>query len=224
MEKPKPCPECPKYKTCRSLCPEVEAWVSQDNTELDRGTFTASSPSSKVREYAISVDFNIGDRPDDMLDVLTAMVDKPIMVENDSNRWEAWETLQCLRLSKKLEEFAWLYYWEGKRIKDISAIIGKSAKTIDKRHQLLKRHVASRMNRLKVWKLIEDGAYRVDNDITMMILRKYFKDLFGINEIRNEFNLQHSQVNSAVTKCLDFMEKEYGIEVGGTSLRKRSKG
>jgi hypothetical protein len=220
VEKPKPCPECPKYKTCTALCPEVEEWVSQDNIELDRGTYQASRPAYSMSN-SLGPDASEGETSDDMIDILSGTTPKHVLVEVESNRWDSWEKLQGLRMSKKLEEFAWLYYWEGKRIKDIAAIIGKSSKTIDKRHQLLKRHVASRLNRLEVWRLIDSGAYRVENEISMMILRKYFKELYGINEIRNAFNLQHSQVNSVVTKCLDFMEKRYGIEVGGTSLRKR---
>ena len=34
MNKPKPCPECTKYDICLTLCPPIEAWVSQDHSKL----------------------------------------------------------------------------------------------------------------------------------------------------------------------------------------------
>lgn len=190
--KPKPCPECPKYKTCRKLCPEVEQWVSQDHV---------GSPADEI--------IQIADRPlgyNDFVDNCNQTND-PVIPDPEVAA-AAWSKIVTLKLPKTSFEFAELYYHQGKTLAQVAKELKISSQAANERHKKLKRDVKDRLQRIEIWEKMKDeiGTFK-DLYTHDAVNTLYFGFLWDRVEIaiftkRSYASVQHI-IQDALKKYLD---------------------
>lgn len=177
QDKPRPCPECPKYSTCRKPCDEVERWVSQDHVGLNT-------------RVVLLQDMDLPNSYNSFLDRAANNKENVDMVRPDPElAKESWEIVEALNIPEKAMEFAELYYRQGKTLAQTAKALGISSQAANDRHKKLKKEVRERLQRIEIWSEIKDEFSDLEdgdlgrNDIILMLFFGALKDRKKIAEI-----------------------------------------
>jgi DNA-directed RNA polymerase specialized sigma subunit len=192
--KPRPCPECPKYRTCTELCERVERWVDQDRV----GRSSREVLETKVPDMDVF--------SNEFLDYMNIHHRVEIEPDPEYSR-RAWERLKSLNLSKLSMDFARLYYWEGKSLSRVAAILLISAQAADDRHNILKNEIRDKLERQEKWEEMKHLFQDSCKTYASMVICMYYKDLYNITDIAEmlETNYDHVYhiVKTAIQEYLD---------------------
>lgn len=186
--KPRPCPECPKYKQCRKPCDAVERWISQDHT---------GRPAREILQQ-VELDPNYNLFVDQASELNKEFIVKPDPVLAA----KAWEKVLSLKLSKNSFEFAKLFYKDGKRLFEIAAILKISSQACIYRHKILKKEVKNKLQRIEIWDKIKgdyEGRYLT---FTEMVVCLYFKEMLSRVEIFEMSGCSYSWIHEIVKRVV----------------------
>ena len=140
---PGPCPDCPRYKTCKKMCEKVEMWVNQD---------TVGRNSNILLENRVRTGSE--ERLDDYVDYC-AFHNSDIVKPDSTLSIDTWNDVCTMRLSDKIIRMIYSYYMLGKRIRDIAIDEKTSSQTIDQRHIQAKKSIAKHLEQRNNWDIIK---------------------------------------------------------------------
>lgn len=200
QDKPSPCPECPKYKTCTKPCDTVERWVSQDHVGLNT-------------RVTLLQDMDLPGCYNSFLDRAANREENKIMVKPDKElAKETWEAVVSLNLPKKAFEFAELYYHQGKTLAKTAAALGISSQAASDRHKKLKKEIKDRLQRIEIWKEIKHSYSRIslyDNDKNVkLIIMLFYGGLLSRHQIAEAIGVTYAWVGDVIRKFnRNFLDK-----------------
>jgi hypothetical protein len=184
--KPRPCPECDKFKDCKTLCAPARRWADQD--QVGGGDLLLENSESGGGNSFSLVDIAFHCDNVDQFD--SAVSDG------------AWELILSMNVPEHVLEFIRLYYKEGLRKCEIARRLDMSDSAINVRHSAAKKVVADRLLRrdaYEVLRFVKLGHQMVE-DIFNMYFRSYssrqvISEVLGIrrnlvyNIVRNLWNM-----------------------------------
>lgn len=186
QDKPKPCPECEKYRTCRKPCDEVERWISQDHVGLNTRV-TLLQDMDLPHSYNSFLD-RVANKPENV-----TMVKPDMDLARDS-----WEVILSLNIPKKALEFAELYYHQGKNLAGTAKALKISSQAALDRHKKLKKEVKERLERIEIWKEIKHEYADDDLDRNDMIIMMFFGALLSRHEIAEKVGVTYAWVGEVI--------------------------
>jgi len=186
-EKPAPCPECPKYKTCINLCEKMELWADQDTV----GRSSTQLLENRDRKGSEQ-------RLDDYVDYC-AFHNKDVVTPDSALSIESWDDICSMRLSDKVVRMVYSYYMLGKRIRDIAIDECTSSQAIDQRHIQAKKSIAKKIKQRDHWKKIRGSLeYRSIRDYD--VCRLFFEAGYPKKIIAKVMGLHVSTVIKIILK------------------------
>lgn len=185
--KPKPCPECPKYKTCRKPCDEVERWISQDHVGLNT-------------RVTLLQDMDLPQSYNSFLDRAANRQENIDMVKPDRElAADTWKFLLKLNLPEKSLEFAELYYHKGMTLARAAAELGVSAQAAHDRHKKLKSDVKERLERIEIWKQIRDEYLSLEEPTNVdLIVMLFYGMVYTRHQVAEEMGMTYTYVNAVL--------------------------
>jgi hypothetical protein len=125
----------------------------------------------------------------------------PEIDPEDSRR--AWEELKSLNLSQRSMEFARLYYWEGKPLARVAAMLLISSQAADQRHTVLKNEVRDKLERKEFWKTIKHlFPNNKCQSYAGLLICLYYKDLESIDDIAALMGQTYNHVYHIVVRAI----------------------
>lgn len=196
--KPGPCPDCPKYSTCKSLCEKVERWSDQD--------FIGKS-STVLLENGDKNGMTIFDKGGDFSDFTN---DHGTFIPMNPSR-EAWLKIKNMRLSERVVRFIHSYYVLGKRIRDIAIEENATSQAIDRRHHHAKLCIKDRLERMDKWpEILENLTYNSVAQYDAAIL--FYKYSYPRRIIARSIGMTTSTVLKYISKKNKELE-EKGVSI-----------
>lgn len=194
---PKPCPECPDYKTCRTPCEEVERWISQDHVGLNTRTTLLQGKDITPSPYFEGAGLSL---PNDFLDIASERNKESAVKPDKELAKVSWDIILMLNLPKTSLEFATLYYHNGKRLVDTARELKISAQAANDRHKKLKRDVKERLQRLEIWNEIKGNLFRKKNGTKKIVLLMYYGEFKSAREIADEMGISYKYTAATIGK------------------------
>lgn len=192
--KPEDCPKCPKYETCSEMCEVVERWVNQDYK--GRGSKEILEAGNKIQgiTFPKAVDF-VDFAYQKNKDLVSELMDPDLAKD-------AWALLKALRIGHKSMIFAKLYYREGKSLAKVAKELCLSSQACHFRHLTLKKEVANRLERMKIWEDIKEeyGKPNENSTKTDISIMLFYGGLYSVMDIEKVFGLSYATAIRAVSK------------------------
>jgi hypothetical protein len=192
--KPSDCPKCPDYKTCTTMCEPVERWVNQDYK--GRGSKEILESTNKIEGITFPKAVDFVDFAYQKNNDLVSGLKDPDLAQ------DAWTILKALRIGHKSMIFAKLYYREGKSLARIAKDLCLSSQACHFRHLTLKKEVANRLERMKIWQDLKEDyghphEHSTKTDISIML---FYGGLYSVKDIELVFGLSYATAIRAVSK------------------------